>query len=316
MSSNLFSEQLILASRNPQMKLGPFDGKVAAHITMNPNEQLICTTPNQDIVPCPPYTTVHSLRIRADLRYSIHDHTLFLQPYVAYYSHLGAIPRKPTNEDHPLSIIWWNLTPNDFIALTGGILLGTGSLATNTLNAFQTMEQQHALDLIATIATTLSNALICLSSLQTTYTQMRFTITEFQHYYLELVRLLDYMEIYQPRMRGQVPAASSVDDCIGVFTLNEVGGPFESNVLEIVSPTPSDARMDDYDPPFPTIYTGLLGGCDVVDAIHHFSHNWLSYKDPFEGNSVRHTPGPSSTAPSSSSLAHSTAPISKQHTKP
>jgi hypothetical protein len=223
--------------------------------------------------------------------------------------------------------MWWDPTPSDFVASTGGILLGTGSLARNRLDVLKDMEHRlqarvttyrdntdrpppkHALELIATIATALSNALIRLSSLKTTFTQMRFTVTELQRYYLELVGLMDYMEIYQPRMRGLSPAASTVDDCIGVFTLNEAvvqefyraglpvwylrhwkGGPFESNVLEIVPPTPSDARMDDYDPPFPTVYRGLLGGPEAVDAIHHFSRNWLSYKDPFEGNSVRLDP--------------------------
>ncbi|KAF9042465.1 hypothetical protein BJ165DRAFT_1406112 [Panaeolus papilionaceus] len=299
--------------------------------------------------------TIHSLHIHADLRYGIHDHTLFLQPYVAYYSHLGAIPRKPTDPNHPLSIMWWDPTPTDFVVSTGGILLGTGSLATNTVSMLRSMEQQlqtrvvmyrentnrpppkHTLDLIATIATALSNALIRLSSLKTTFTQMRFTVTEFQCYYLELVGLLDYMEIYQPRMQGWLPATSTVDDHVGIFTLNEAvvqdfyraglpvwylrrwkGGSFESNVLEIVSPTSSDARMDDYDPPFPIIYTGLLGGHEVVDAIHHFSRNWLSYKDPFEGNNLQLNPpsSSSSTAPSSSSPAQSKTPASKQQAKP
>ncbi|KAF9035802.1 hypothetical protein BJ165DRAFT_1533291 [Panaeolus papilionaceus] len=355
MSSSLYSEHFIVASRNAQIELGPFDGKVAAHITTNPDEHHICTTPNQDFIPYPPYTTIHSLRIRADLRYGIHDHTLFPQPYIAYYSHLGAIPRKPTDLNHPLSIMWWDPTPTDFVVSTGGILLGTGSLATNTVSMLRSMEQQlqtrvvmycentdrpppkHALDLIATIATALSNALIRLSSLKTTFTQMRFTVTEFQRYYLELVGLLDYMEIYQPRMRGWLPAASTVDDRVGIFTLNEAvvqdfyraglpvwylrrwkGGSFESNVLEIVSPTLSDARMDDYDPPFPIIYTGLLGGREVVDAIHHFLRNWLSYKDPFEGNNLQLNPpsSSSSTAPLSSSPAQSKTSASKQQAKP
>ncbi|KAF9039089.1 hypothetical protein BJ165DRAFT_1531206 [Panaeolus papilionaceus] len=187
MSSNLFSENFITSSQDPQKKIGPFNGKVASHIATNPDLHYICTTPNQD-------------------------------PYITFYSHLGAIPRKPNNSTHPLSIMWWDPTPSDFVASTGGILLGMGSLATTTLNVFQAMEQQlqarlvtyrentnrkppkHALDLIAIIATALSNALIRLSSLKTLYTQMRFTVTEFQCYYLELVGLLDYMEIYQPRM--------------------------------------------------------------------------------------------------------------------
>lgn len=261
------------------------------------------------------------------MRYGSHDYTLFPQPYVAFYSHLGAIPRKPVEPDHPLSIMWWDPNRDMFIASDGGILLGTGSLSPDKVAAFRGMEQElqarvhayretsdrpppkHALDLIATIATALSNALIRLSSLKTSFTQMWFTITKFQHYYLELMGLLDYMQIYQPRMRGWKPAASTVNDRVGVFTINESvvqdfhraglpvwylcpwkGGPFDRNVLVVVEPTLSDARMDDHDPPFPTIYTGLLGGPEVVDSIHQFSRTWLSHKDPFRGSEIQLNP--------------------------
>ncbi|KAF9038181.1 hypothetical protein BJ165DRAFT_1532063 [Panaeolus papilionaceus] len=355
MSSSLFSDSLILSSRDPQKQLGPFDGKVAAHIATNPDAHYICTTPNQNYVPHPPYTTIHSLRIRADLRYGNHDHTLFPQPYIGFYSHLGAIPRKPSDPSHRLAIMWWNPTPDSFIASSGGILLGTGSLTPATVAIFQEMEQQiqarvvkycestvptapkHALDLIAVIATALSNALIRLSSLKTRYTQMRFTVTEFQRYYLELVGLLDYMEIYQPRMRGLQPPASSVDDRVGVFAISEIvaqdfyraglpvwylhpwkGGPFDRNVLQLVSATQSNARMDDHDPPFPTVYTGLLGGREVLDAIHQFSRTWLSSKDPFQSNGIRINPPDSSLSASSpsSSLAPTKGPKPKSTTKP
>ncbi|KAF9039088.1 hypothetical protein BJ165DRAFT_1531205 [Panaeolus papilionaceus] len=96
------------------------------------------------------------------------------------------------------------------------------------------------------------------------------------------------------------------------------GGPFDGNVLQVVSPTQSDARMDNYDPPFSTIYTGLLGGREVLDAIHHFSRNWLSYKDPFQGNGVQLNPPDlsSSTAPMPSSLPQPKGSKSKQLTKP
>lgn len=300
------------------MALGPFDGLVAAHVAHHTNFQYICTTPNQCYIPYPPTIGAHSPRIRADFRYGIHDHTLFPQPYVQFYSHLGAIPRKPRDDNESLAIMWWDPRPEDFVASNGGILFGTGSLAKPKFALLESMNRElqarvakyrestdpvpprHALDLIATCATALSDALIRLGTLKTSYTQMRFTVTELQRYYLELVGLLDYMQVYQPRMRGLLPAASTVDDRVGVFTVNEAivqefqraglpvwfvrpwdGKPFTNNVLEVVEAIPSDARMEDYDPPFPTIYTGSLGSREVLDAIHQFSRNWFTFKDPF-----------------------------------
>ncbi|KAF9037956.1 hypothetical protein BJ165DRAFT_1531862 [Panaeolus papilionaceus] len=317
MSHTTFHPDLLLSSRNSNAPIGPFDGLVAAHVAHHENDQLICTTPNQHYIPCPPTTSIHSPRIRADFRYGIHDYTLFPQPYVQFYSHLGAIPRKPSNND-PLAIMWWDPAPDDFVTSTGGVLLGTGALIHQKFKVFEEMNctlharvaqyrestnpvpPQHALDLIATCATALSDAVIRLGTLKTSYTQMRFTVTELQRYYLELIALLDYMQIYQPRMRGIHPAGTTVDDRVGVFTLNEkivqefqraglpvwfvrpwTGQPFSNNILRVVDAIPSDARMEDHDPPFPPVYTGLLGGREVVDAIHQFSRNWFTFKDPF-----------------------------------
>ena len=57
-----------------------------------------------------------------------------------------------------------------------------------------------------------------LDSLKTTLTEMRVSISEFQHYYLEVYGCLDYLEIYKPRMEGVRPPAESIVNCMGAIT--------------------------------------------------------------------------------------------------
>jgi hypothetical protein len=47
---------------------------------------------------------------------------------------------------------------------------------------------------------------------------MKFGITEFQRYYLETLGLIDYLEIYKPRIDGIQTRTGSVDNHMGVFT--------------------------------------------------------------------------------------------------
>ena len=94
-----------------------------------------------------------------------------------------------------------------------------------------------------------------LYALRSAFSQMKFSITEFQHYYLKICGLLDYLKVYSPCMTGEQPATTTVAHCISVFTnVPQVaqffhraglpiwfiqlwsGGPFPHNVLDVVSP--------------------------------------------------------------------------------
>ena len=50
------------------------------------------------------------------------------------------------------------------------------------------------------------------------FSEMRFGLTEFQHYYLEIHGFLDYMEIYKPHMDSKKPSAEIVVSCVGALT--------------------------------------------------------------------------------------------------
>ena len=247
---------------------------------------------------------------------SLDNPTLWPQPYLFQYPHLGAIPRRPGAPDHPLSIMWWNPTRADFLPLENDIMEGLGQLSLPKLWAFEERmkEAQDKINeyrkttdrpnpLLLLLATSMRHALSRLRSLKSAFGQMRFGVTEFQRYYLEIYALLDYLQIYKPRMDGAQPAATAVANCIGIFT-NVVhvaqdfqtaglpvwlihpwkAGPFPYNVLQVVTPQDpvNSLCISHQDPPFPVIFRGYMNTPEKHDAIHGYSRTWLVYKDPFQ----------------------------------
>src|SRR6266545_3949602 len=145
------------------------------------------------------------------------------------------------------------------------------------------------------------NVFVHLDSLRTTFTQMVFSITEFQRCYLEILGLLDYIEIYHPRKYG-LTTASTVANCISVITNKpnvvqdcfNAGIPvwfcrprqpgwFPHNVLNVVTPFEpyNFVCVDKPDPPSPVIYDGPLDVCEKHNALHRFTRSWLVFKDSF-----------------------------------
>ena len=156
--------------------------------------------------------------------------------------------------------------------------------------------------LLTLLVRSMDDALIRMGSLRSPFGLMWFKITEFQHLYLEILALLDYLEIYKPRMDGHQPSATIVANCIGAFTnipeivqyFHRAGlpiwflqpwktGSFPYNILSVVSPlNPADSLcISPNDPPFPVIFRGYMNTREKHDAIHSFSRKWLVFKDPF-----------------------------------
>ena len=112
-----------------------FDGKVTAAI-----EQFVCTTPNQDRIYLPPMQ-MRDVFLCSDFRYGPDDPTLWPQPFLYEYPHLGAIPRRPKDNNDRLSIMWWNPTRSNFFPLENGVLDGLGQLSTSVYWTFQEMSK-------------------------------------------------------------------------------------------------------------------------------------------------------------------------------
>ena len=73
------------------------------------------------------------VKLRADIRYGPDDPTLWPQPLVEVYCHLGAIPRKPDDPNDHLSIMWWDPTLDDFKSFSGSLVDGLGELSRSKL---------------------------------------------------------------------------------------------------------------------------------------------------------------------------------------
>ena len=164
----------------------------------------------------------------------------------------------------------------------------------------------------------LFHASICIGQLKMTFTQMVFCVTKFQHCYLELLGILDYLEIYKPHMDGVLPAATTVTNCFGAFThapnvaqdffITSLPvwfsqplwpGQFLHNILNMVTPfEPANFLcINPLNPPSPVLYDGPLNVYKKHNALHKISQTWLVLKDPFECKQS------SSTLPSTSSQA-------------
>lgn len=262
------------------------------------------------------------VRLRADVRYGPDDPTLWPQPWVEIFCHLGAIPRKPDDANDPLSIMWWDPTHDDFKSFGGSLVDGLGELSSSRLSLLQTMMsnmedriEQHKRasrspnKLLLMLARAMQDAFVRLHSLKTTFTEMRIGVTEFQRYYLEICGCLDYLELYKPRMEGLKPAPETVANCVGAITniprivqdFHAAGlpiwllrpstvwdTPVKCNILEIATPlNPADVLcVSQHYPLFPTIFYGSATDINKHAAVYTHSRKWLTFKDPFEGYST------------------------------
>ena len=87
-------------------------------------------------------------------------------------------------------------------------------------NSLQIIIQNLLYTMLQNLLHIMYHSCICISFLHTTFLEMTFGITEFQRYFLEVLGLIDFLKIYEPRMQGCAPRAMSAADCLGAFTNN------------------------------------------------------------------------------------------------
>jgi hypothetical protein len=174
------------------------------------------------------------VHLHADFHYGLDDPLLWPQPWIVEYPHLGAILGKPNDLMDPLSIMWWDPTPNDFESFGAGIVDSLGELSRSKMSSLEAMmnglesriedyelpckDSSPSNAYLQSMVKAMQDAFVHLSSLKTMFTEMRFGLTQFQHYFLKAYGCLDYLTLYKPHMDGQKPAAITVANCIGVFT--------------------------------------------------------------------------------------------------
>ena len=104
------------------VKLGPFDGRVAAVHPSYPNHYI--SSPNYNFIYSPP-GPICNVYARFDGRYGQDDHTQWLQPFSPKYPFLCCIPRRSNAGDN--AVIWQDPDYHDFKSISrDGVSIGLG----------------------------------------------------------------------------------------------------------------------------------------------------------------------------------------------
>jgi hypothetical protein len=305
------------------------DGTVGALLF---NGEYFVTTPNQTFIPEPPAGD-RKVVMRADSLYADDDPILWPQPYNAFNCHHGAIPTRKSLSAH--LIIWWEPTHRDFIPLRDPTspIRGLGKLSDSKLGDLKSSvsilltrvqvlmsgsSKFRAPSTLGPMVKMIEHGLVRLESVWTNFRQMAFGVRDVQRCWLDLMAMLDYMEVYKPRMDSARLAVGSppakVADTVGVFT-NDIrvaqdffhaGLPFwltrpasdlgQTNVLAAVPllvPRNYGICFESHRFKYPIIYQGPASSTQKHEAILRYARNFLRYPDPF----LLHTSDTNMSAP-------------------
>jgi hypothetical protein len=155
----------------------------------------------------------------------------------------------------------------------------------------------------------MEHGLVRLGSVWTNFRQMAFGVRDVQRCWLDLTAMLDYMEVYKPRMDSASVAVGSspaeVANTVGVFT-NDIrvaqdffhaGLPFwlirpasdlgQTNILAAIPfaiPHYNGICFESHHFNYPIIYQGPATSTQKYDAILQYARNFMRYPDPFAVN--------------------------------
>jgi hypothetical protein len=278
------------------------------------DSKFFITTPNADYIPLPPFED-RQVKLRADSRYGDDDPIQWAQPYIALHCHLAAIPRPNTLRDH--LIIWWTPTIGDFsFPPNSGPVSGLGKLCQPRVNELRTSfsflrdrvkkyqqsipPERNSLNIQPSVKW-LEQVLDQLYSVQMSFRHIEFVVRDLQRVWLHVWAILDYMEIYKPRMDGHALPGGGVADTIGTFTTSiRVAQDMFLAGLPCWLIRPSDTFVDQkisaigeiFHPKdyivlkphkfnYPVIFKGPATDHQKYRAIETFARNFLCSQDPF-----------------------------------
>jgi hypothetical protein len=305
------------------------DGKAGALLL---DGEYFVTTPNQTFIPEPPVGD-RKVFMRADSLYADDDPIRWPQPYNAFSCHHGAIPRPKSLSAH--LIIWWEPGRQDFILLESptspirglgklsdsklGELKSSVSILLSRVQAFMSNRSKSRVPpTLGPMVKMIEHGLVRLGSVWTNFRQMAFGVRDVQRCWLDLMAMLDYMEVYKPRMDSASLAVGSppaeVANTVGVFT-NDIrvaqdffhaGLPFwlirpasdlgQTNILAAVPlaiPRYNGICFESHRFNYPIIYQGPATSTQKHEAILQYARNFLRYPDPFAVNTSERNTSPS-----------------------
>ncbi|KAF5340540.1 hypothetical protein D9758_015822 [Tetrapyrgos nigripes] len=335
-TEELVTNPKILLPRKPGPR--PANAYLAWSATVIEDGKFFVTTPYPQLPLFQPVLSVDGMKQRLDFRYAEHDFLQWPQQWCPIFCHLPCIPTKLPG-DHKYAIMWWMPDEGSFVKETTGIVTGLGKLkgirhqefrtAVTDLqedcNSFVTVHKNTSeLDLAYKYTRLLSERLLRLETLSTSYRQMRVAIVSLQCTFLELLALLGYCHTYKPRMDGRENAASSPSPLVGAFVwdldlagqLYRAGIPFwyiPGVEIKTLGPLHSFDDLEWKDCVFSPriIHTGIPDFSAQYAAIAEDTSGIFRRHNPFQS-----VPRPHLDVASSSRLVIRTIPQNRHQSKP
>ncbi|KAF8054923.1 hypothetical protein FPV67DRAFT_1437660 [Lyophyllum atratum] len=291
----------------------PFEGMVGSLV--NDGHQIVLS-PNVRYTFEPPLGTSREMKLRKNFRYGMEDPLCGPQPYIVPACHLAAIPRRPTNPDDPLNIMWKIPTTTDFVIEPSNMLRGVGFLTDDFAHSLghhadQMIERvtkyrtdpnfQTKIPIIATMSHMQQDMIDRIYEMPMSFRQVQFCVSLLQRCYLELVGYMDYLYVFHPRMTGQHPSATGVARTVGAYVQDHAVIPefvraglpvwivkdwasfTETRIDEVVPvrKTTTWAVLEDATPPFQPFFVGPASSSSRYKAFGQFARSFLSFPDPF-----------------------------------
>jgi hypothetical protein len=145
------------------------------------------------------------------------------------YGHISCIKKCPASKNDPIGIMWLLPSHADFV-LDGEILGGIGKLRDGLFREMQSLASVllkraalptfRGIVLASELTKTLNLLLYRLEFASTTFRTMQVSVCETQRVYLGLRALLDFQEIFRPRMAESTSVTAVDPGIIGCFTNN------------------------------------------------------------------------------------------------
>ena len=262
------------------------------------------------------------------------------------------MPRPNTLLEH--QIIWWTPTIGDVSCPpNSGPVSGLWKLRQPKYNELRTAvmfltdriaknrqsspSEQCSLTTLQPPMKYIQQVLDQLHTVQMSMRYIEFVVRDLQRMWLHVWAILDYMEIYRPRINGNAPPAAGVADTMGTFTtsirvaqdmflaglpcwlIRDSGSFCDQKIFRIAEIfDPKDyVVMGPHKFNYPVIFKGPAAGLEKFTAIELFARNFLRCRDPFAMTSTPSSLAGALLPEASSSSTSSTPPVaSSSSTQP
>ncbi|RDB23170.1 hypothetical protein Hypma_009677 [Hypsizygus marmoreus] len=197
--------------------LGPFDAQVICDMDLGGTDETgrrIISSPNALWLPMmKPWA--RKVYLRADGRFGMEDRTLWPQFYCYGFDYIICIPRKPSDPNDPLSVLWWDPQDAELVKTQGSSV---------DIDLFTLPENRHAellawrerlvaeadeyqkthkrSPLLGLITTALRHTWLRITLAPMTRREVIELVPELQRLCLDTRAWLDYVQIFTPRLHA------------------------------------------------------------------------------------------------------------------